>query len=502
MSRHRRRARRRPYTLGPPDPAHGLRQALSDIAAFSRAFLPHRALRPYQVEAARAVLAAVRRQPGAPRQLAWVFARQSGKDEALAQLLAFLLVRCSQRGGSIVVAVPAFRPQGLIARDRLLEVLAAPRLRALGIRPVVREGASVWLGQAVVHYVSAGPAAHARGHTASVLLVANEAQDIAPDRWDAVFAPMTAATAAPQLVLGTPWTSDGLLARQLAYLEGHDPAAIFRVPWRTVAALLPAYGQHVAERIAQLGPDHPFIRTEYELVPLDDAGRLFPPERLALMQGTHPALERPQAGERYALLIDVAGAAEADQLTLRADPHSAHDATAVTIVRLSGGAQPVYEVVRRYLWNDVAYLRQIEAVLALAQAWRAVAVVVDATGLGAGLAAALSHALPARVHPFTFTLASKSALAWSFIGLIERGRYRDYDAVHSDPEAAQLAQLFWQQARACRYRVLPGPNRLVQWGAPPGQHDDLLVSAALVAALDELDWRERVARGIVPARAL
>ena len=49
-------------------------------------------------------------------------------------------------------------------------------------------------------FVSAAPGANARGQTADVLLVANEAQDILPDTWDAVFDPMAASTNAPTLV--------------------------------------------------------------------------------------------------------------------------------------------------------------------------------------------------------------------------------------------------------------------------------------------------------------
>jgi hypothetical protein len=44
--------------------------------------------------------------------------------------------------------------------------------------------------------------------------------------------------------------------------------------------------------------------------------------------------------------------------------------------------------------------------------------------------------------------------------------------------------------------VLPGPGRLLRWSVPAARgHDDLLVSAALTARLDRVDWRERVARG-------
>ena len=44
--------------------------------------------------------------------------------------------------------------------------------------------------------------------------------------------------------------------------------------------------------------------------------------------------------------------------------------------------------------------------------------------------------------------------------------------------------------------LLSGPDRLLRWGVAVGRdHDDLLISAAFTARLDQLDWRPRVARG-------
>jgi hypothetical protein len=49
---------------------------------------------------------------------------------------------------------------------------------------------------------------------------------------------------------------------------------------------------------------------------------------------------------------------------------------------------------------------------------------------------------------------------------------------------------------ACRYSVLPGPGKLLRWSVEDAAlHDDLLISAALTATLDTLDWRPRTARG-------
>src|SRR5918997_3416523 len=83
---------------------------LGDVAEFSRVGIRTHPLRSYQIEPIRAVVESIR--SGAGRELAWVFARQSGKDEAKAQMYAYLLALYQRAGGQIVEANPTFKPQG------------------------------------------------------------------------------------------------------------------------------------------------------------------------------------------------------------------------------------------------------------------------------------------------------------------------------------------------------------------------------------------------------
>ena len=212
---------------------------MTDVVAFSRLVLPGWRLRGYQVGPARAIAESVER--GLGRQFAVVFSRQAGKDELLAQLLAFLLTRYQRHGGSAVLAAPTFRPQAALSRDRLLERLATPLTVS---KTRVRDGYAVQLGRASARFLSAAPGANARGQTADLLLVANEAQDIRPEVWDAVFDPMAASTNATTLFLGTVWSRDTLLARQLRHLEELERRdgvrRVWRVPWERVTRELPA----------------------------------------------------------------------------------------------------------------------------------------------------------------------------------------------------------------------------------------------------------------------
>src|SRR6476659_9388004 len=140
---------------------------------------PRYSLRPYQARVARAVVRSVMRHAG--DQFVVVFARQSGKDELLAQLSAFLMWRAQLRGGSIITVTPTLRPQGMIAMRRLCERLSAQHL----FGKARTMGNILALGRATCGFLSAYPHAQARGETASLMLVCNEAQDVLPARWDA-----------------------------------------------------------------------------------------------------------------------------------------------------------------------------------------------------------------------------------------------------------------------------------------------------------------------------
>ncbi len=517
------------------DLAVGLRRALTEVDAYSRVVLPRYRLRSYQIGPARAIAESVER--GLGRQFAVVFSRQAGKDELLAQLLAFLLTRYQRRGGSAVLAAPTFRPQAALSRDRLVDRLGSPLTAR---QTQVRDGYAVHVGKASARFLSAAPGANARGQTADLLLVANEAQDIRPDVWDAVFDPMAASSNATTVFLGTVWSRETLLARQIRHLEELEHRdgvrRVWRVPWDRVARDLPAYGERVRARVDQLGADHPFVRTEYFLQELDGAGGLFPPHRLAQMQGDHPRHHRADPsrlrdGKCYALLLDVAGEEEAGTGLDAFRDDTRRDSTALTVVEvdasrsrgveqsssrgeglLDASTRPIYRVVDRMAWTGVRHTALHAQLVDLARnVWRASVVVVDATGVGAGLAsflaAALAHGPAVPVRPFVFTAASKSALGWDFLGLIDSGRFKEYLDDSADPElAGQITRLYRAQLAATTYETLAGPGKLLRWSVPTGRgtgtrHDDLVISAALTAALEGFDWRPRMAVGHDPIQA-
>jgi hypothetical protein len=276
---------------------------------------------------------------------------------------------------------------------------------------------------------------------------------------------------------------------------------VFLVPWHRVAAEIPAYGERVRARMEQLGEHHPFIRTEYFLEELDGEQGLFPPQRIAQMEGEHARQHRGAPGKRYALLLDVAGEEESGggQLAFGMDASSRRDSTALTVVEVDTASRadgrPLYRVVDRRAWTGARHATLHAQLVDLATTvWKASWIVVDATGIGAGLASFLEASLRrkgVRVVPFLFTSASKSRLGWDFIGLIESGRYKEY-AADDDPVTGE----FLHQLRATEYQIMTGPGNVLRWSVPAAAgHDDLVMSAALVSVLDDLDPRPRIAMG-------
>jgi hypothetical protein len=282
---------------------------------------------------------------------------------------------------------------------------------------------------------------------------------------------------------------------------------------------VPAYGDYVAEQVRRLGRSHPLVRTQYFSEELDSESGMFPPERLALMQGDHPAREKPEPAKVYALLVDVGGEQAFKNADLSASGQTSfayllagqssatrQDSTALTVVEVDLGSledagvnAPTYRVVFRKLWTGVRHSLLYGQIKALAEFWQAQRILIDATGVGAGLASFLGRSLgEGRVIPFTFSARSKSDLGWGFLSVIETGRYKEYQSGPlNPPELNQLQETFWQQARACKSQVLPSPGQLLRWGTPDGSpvHDDLLISAGLCAALDGLSWG--VAKSVV-----
>ena len=177
--------------------------------------------------------------------------------------------------------------------------------------------------------------------------------------------------------------------------------------------------------------------------------------------------------------------------------HSRGATVSGSSVGISAPSLPHHRVVDRPPWIGAKHTTLHHHILALVRHWGAVWIIVDATGIGAGLASFLQNALGEKVIPITFSPETKSEAGWNFLAIVETGRYQDYaPGVGADSGAPDTRQ-FWYEVEACQYQVREGPNKLLSWGvwdtpAYDGRiahgHDDLLISAALCAILDQHQW--------------
>ncbi len=487
-----------------------IKPILKDISLFTK----HGAglqLRDYQEKVAHAVVDSVFHRKGLTFVV--IFPRQSGKNELQAHIEAYLLTILSQLDAEIVKVSPTWKPQSLNAMRRLERVLKRNLFTRLTWK---KEQGYIFRNlTARIFFLSGAPTSNIVGATASTLLECDEAQDVLIAKWDKEIAPMAASNNATRVFWGTAWTSQTLLAREKRAAQQAQKQdgiqRLFELTADQVGREVPAYQVFVQSEITKHGRNHPFIRTQYFSEEIDNDSGFFPTARLDLLQGKHARQVNPLPNRVYAFLIDVAGQEEQSTNTLMAgNPGSSlQDATALTIleVDLTSLADPdlhapTYRIVNRQLWTGVRHSSLFSTLSTMAKTWQPRKIVIDATGLGEGLYSFLDKALPGLVIPFKFSLQSKSELGWSFLSIIETGRLKDWRELDVE------RQLFLEQAKATQMEVLAGPGRLMRFFVPDGVrsllngepiHDDLVMSLAMVAILDQQVWGIAES-GIIPAQ--
>ncbi len=438
-----------------------------------------------------------------------MMSRQAGKNELSAQLEAYLLIRHHAQDVESVKCAPTFRPQAQISLRRLWT-----RLQAVGLDPGKPEGPRlarleggnrVRVGRAGQLFLSAEPGSNVVGHTAHLLLECDEAQDVDPDKFDKDFRPMAAATGATIVFYGTAWREDDLLARVRArHLELERRDGIrrhFAFDWETVARSHPPYAQFVAQERERLGEGHPLFLTQYLLQPLPGAGRLFTPTQRALLRGDHPRLHAPPAQAPGRLLGHVAGLDVGGEALA---PGRSPDATVLTVARVLAAPadavapEPHIEVVEHVAWQGASHAELAGALVRLVRAvWRVRRLMVDATGVGEGLAATLTAACRGgpEIVRLRLTEERKSALGYGLLAAVNGGRLRLYR-----PDGSRECAALWRELELARAEHRTG--RRLAWQVDPAEgHDDFLMSLALAVEAAR-GLTPRVAHGHLPPPGL
>jgi hypothetical protein len=470
----------------------------SDIDDFAKTVLG-KELYHYQLEAAHAILTSV--LGGHGRIFTVMMSRQSGKNQLSAVLEAFLLDRMQE--GTIVKAAPTFRPQIINSRLRLLSLLGEKEVLSsrlwqsqgyiVGLAPkntdaeTLRKNVQNHIGPRVMFF-SAAPFSNVVGATADLLLEIDEAQNVTSEKFDRDFRPMASTKNATTVLYGTAWSDHTLLAHQRASnLELQQRTGLrlhFEYDWHVLAELNPAYRTYVESEIARLGEDHQTIQTQYLLRPISGADTFLNALQQTLLRGEHSWQENPSSDSWYIAGMDIAGE---DRPTpglpmpgQRSQTSASRDSTVITIGRVHFNELnlPCIDVVHQQLWTGMPFPEQLAGTIALVEQWGIRSLVVDATGLGAGLASMLVDRLgTGRVHSFIFSRPSKSRLAYQLLSLLNSGRLKLYIPSQA-PQ--RIVKECWHQLERARYRY-PAPGIIDFYVDPSEGHDDFLTSLALLA---------------------
>jgi len=445
-------------------------------------------LYPYQLEVFRAVLDSVEHHRGYTFTVE--IARQGGKNEISAQIEAARLSAFAAAGGSAVKASPTFNPQAQISIQRLKD-----RLDDYGFKGVwVAESSHILrLGAARQVFLSAAKTASVVGHTAGFLEI-DESQDVSKLKYSRDFRPMRASSNATTVLYGTPWTDATLLEEVKQHnleLERKDGRKRhFSFDWQVVAACNPLYRAAALQELERLGPTHPWWLTQYALKTLPGLGRFFSRAQMAQLEGRHPRLRRPADGRVFVAGLDLAGEEEGGGIafsssSFRGRPEARpeesgevpypvsrnpRDSTVFVIAEVVNGET---RVVEHYSWTGVKHPALYQQLVNLITKWGCRRVVVDATGVGAGVASFLQQALGGLIVPFKFTAKSKSDLGYELLAAVNSDRLK----LHVPDGSADYAELV-RQLELCRpsYQA----NKLLNFYVDPDDgHDDYVVALAL-----------------------
>jgi hypothetical protein len=452
-------------------------------------------LRPYQQEAASAILDSVFGKKGLTFSVE--MARQGGKNELSAQLELLLLTLYMTQPQNLVKCAPTFKPQTVISMMRLKDRLNDASFSGIWVAEL---GYIIRLGNARAIFLSADESANVVGNTAHILLEIDESQDVSKEKYTKEFKPMGATSNVTTVHYGTTWDDSTLLEEvKQANLELERKDGIkrhFSYDWQEIAKHNPDYLAYVEAERERLGENHPLFLTQYRLLPIRGGGGFLSQQQLAQLKGEHTRKRQAKPGKVYVAGIDLAGEAEAEEGTYLTALKPRQDSTVVTIGELDFSVcddiqkQAWIRVVEHYCWTGERHARLYPRLVdILKNVWHCRKVVVDATGIGQPVSSFLRRALSSKVSAFIFTARAKSELGFNLLAAINSGRLKVYKGDGSAEE-----QEFWlelEQAKS-QYR----PSQTMNFYVDPAQgHDDFLMSLALaVEAANQYEPKTAVGR--------
>lgn len=397
-------------------------------------------------------------------------ARQWGKNECAATVHARHLVRRVGRGGTIVRAAPTFRPQIVNSISRLQRLLRNDPLVDMSLFAmrhgyIARYGAIDQVPSEVM-FMSSDEQASQEGATADVLLDMDEAHKTDVAVYEERFEPFTASTNAPRVLWGVAGCKDDLLFKEkeknLASGRSHR---VIEIPAKTIAEYRPLYRKHYEGRVERLGPSHPVIQTQYDLIDIDEfQGAFSAAHRELLFTSDFFRAQSPppkRRGHEFVVVIDVAGEEE-EQREFDVDVEARSetpDSTVIGVARVDRSR--VYMKMPRIDLLDLHILRGEkmvaapatdgaslqEKILRVLGVWQPKVVLIDARGIGAPLASWLDRVWPRRVIQYSATRPTTSEDLYDTYAWLNVGQLKCFIEDGSAEYTTLSRELSWVVAR-------------------------------------------------------
>lgn len=395
-----------------------------------------------------------------------VVSRQGGKNELSARSQARLLCRYSSESLCIVRAAPTAKPQLHISKLRLRGMFKTPLLQGLDRW---EEGYICYVNNAHICFLSAEANANRVGHTASLSLEVDEAQDVDPEIYAKDFRPMLATTGAPTFLFGTVWSDDTLLEQKRKQARENERKYGVKLLWEVdadeVGRYNPTYRDYVAYEVETYGRNHPIIKTQYYLEAVTELDKFLDKQQLAQLRGHHPRQFQPRSGAVYVAGIDLCGAIEQDLKDVLKNEGGTRkrDSTVVTIGELMWKRSsvdptkklPIVRIVDHLYLPAQHPMETVNRIYSFVfEHWRCVSAVVDASGVGDYPAMMLQSRRPSQCKAIKSTVAEVSRLGYNYIGAVGTDRLTMY----RDPDESEQYRQFWIQHENCKREMKQNNN--------------------------------------------
>jgi len=396
-------------------------------------------------------------------------ARQTTKNEASATIQLRMLYHYISRGGIYIRTAPTWKPQIVISKRRFEMMYRRDPLVKDRIQK--HEGYIYQLGNAEIQFLSSSPTANVTGSTASIALDMDEAQNLDDGKFEREFKPMTAFKNVPILLFGVAGDKTDVLYKYRGeILAGQRTGMAFDLPAAAWCEFNEDYRKHYESEVAVKGHDHIWIKTQYDLEDVDAmAAFLNERQRDSILSGTHERMTSPASGH-YVFLIDVGGEDQFDRddETVRVD-NPVQDSTACMIFERILAPEAVFPtyLLRDIYWRTGASHETLRTELKdLTLKWKPHDLVVDARGIGYGLASFL-FTIHRGTNKYQATQETVSEDCYDFMSRVNCNTVKCFQSDNT-PEYGE----FKTQLSHTEYEYSKGKIKIMKPGT--GKHIDML----------------------------